>query len=413
MSQSGPIVVVSNGTYAPLYKALSAAKIFPAVDSTWQEAGAAIARVKPCAVIVAGAHEPAAIEDIARRVEILSPYVPLIALDPGSMPLPHNALPLTEIGGRGAHRLAARLNAALRLRAMHATVLRRARDTRLTELQMPADDPLQDATVLLAGRGGSFPALSVALGERMGIVGALSIEQAAKHLNARTLDGIVIGGGFTQRVIEAFLQVLSEDSRHRNLPVIVSGVPVSLHPYDLPNLESGGADAASTVAIAVPLIRQKAFEARLERASRSIEAGGLLDPRTGLLTEAAFSRDLSRSIEDAHAQGAGLSVASFSLSTHNDRSRFDAARIIGQLMRRMDFGTLQNDGTIVVAFAGTSIVDARSIARRLGSVLKQTVVGPKPNGKLTSDVAVTSLLPNDSETSLLARLRLSDAQAAS
>jgi GGDEF domain-containing protein len=161
------------------------------------------------------------------------------------------------------------------------------------------------------------------------------------------------------------------------------------------------------------LIRQRALEARLQRAARSIEAGGLLDPRTGLLTEAAFSRDLSRSIEDAHAQGAGLSVASFTLSTHNERSRFDAARIVSQLMRRMDFGTLQSDGTIVVAFAGTSIVDARSIARRLASVLKQTAVGPKPNGRLTSDVAVTSLLPNDSESSLLARLRLSEAQAAS
>lgn len=413
MSQSGPIVIVSNETYAPLHKALSDAKIFPAVDSTWQEAGAAIARVKPCAVIVAGPHEPAALEDIARRVETLSPYVPLIAVDPGGVTLPHNALPLTEIGGRNTHRLAARLNAALRLRAMHATILRRACDTRLTELQMPADDPLQDATVLLAGRGGSFPALSVALGERMGIVGALSVEQAAKHLNARTLDGIVIGGGFTQRVVEAFLQVLSEDSRHRNLPVIVSGVPVSLPSFDLPNLEVGGADAAGTVEIAVPLIRQKAFEARLERASRSIEAGGLLDPRTGLLTEAIFSRDFSRSIEDAHAQGAGLSVASFSLSTHNDRSRLDAARIVGQLMRRMDFGTLQSDGTILVAFAGTGITNARSIARRLASVLKQTVVGPKPNAKLTLDVAVTSLLPNDSESSLLARLRLSEAQAAS
>jgi hypothetical protein len=247
----------------------------------------------------------------------------------------------------------------------------------------------------------------------MGIVGALSIEQAAKHLNARSLDGIVIGGGFTQRVVEAFLQVLSEDSRHRNLPVIVSGAPISPHSFDLPNLETVSADAAGIVAIAAPLIRQRAFEARLQRAARSIEAGGLLDPRTGLLTEAAFDRDLSRLIEDAHAQGAGLSVASFTLSTRNERSRFDAARIVGQLMRRMDFGTLQSDGTIVIVFAGTGIADARSIARRLASVLKQTVVGPKPNGKLTSDVAVTSLLPNDSETSLLARLRLSDAQAAS
>src|SRR3569623_2721905 len=115
---------------------------------------------------------------------------------------------------------------------------------------MPVDDPLQVATVLLAGRGGSFPALSVALGERMGIVGALSIEQAAKPLSARVLDGIVIGGGFTPRVIEAFLQVLSEASRHRNLPVIVSGAPISPHAFDLPYFETISADAVGIVVIA-------------------------------------------------------------------------------------------------------------------------------------------------------------------
>ncbi len=77
---------------------------------------------------------------------------------------------------------------------------------------MPANDPLEDATVLLLGRGTSYPRLSVALGEQMGVVGALSIEAAAKHLNARELDGIVVGEGFTLRVLDAFLTVLSEDS---------------------------------------------------------------------------------------------------------------------------------------------------------------------------------------------------------
>src|SRR3569623_3721606 len=122
MSQSGPIVVVSSETYAPLHKALSAAKIFPAVDSTWREAAGAIARVKPCAVIVSGPYEPAAFAGHARCVETLSPYAPLLALDPGSAPLPRTAQPLTEIGARGAHRQAARLQAALTLRPHPALV---------------------------------------------------------------------------------------------------------------------------------------------------------------------------------------------------------------------------------------------------------------------------------------------------
>ena len=54
-------------------------------------------------------------------------------------------------------------------------------------------DPVRDATVLLIGRGAGYAALSVALGERMGLVGALSIEAAAKHLNSRDIDAIVLG----------------------------------------------------------------------------------------------------------------------------------------------------------------------------------------------------------------------------
>ena len=65
-------------------------------------------------------------------------------------------------------------------------------DARSTDI-----DPTRDATVLLIGRGGAYPALSVALGERIGVVGALSIEAAAKHLNARDIDGIVLGEGFS------------------------------------------------------------------------------------------------------------------------------------------------------------------------------------------------------------------------
>src|SRR5260370_15032724 len=97
-------------------------------------------------------------------------------------------------------------------------------------------DPVEDATVLLIGRGAAYPSLSVSLGERMGVVGALSIEAAAKHLNMRDIDGIVLGEGFSPRVVDAFLTVLAEDARFRNLPVGVTSVEL-IPGYDLPNLE--------------------------------------------------------------------------------------------------------------------------------------------------------------------------------
>ena len=68
-------------------------------------------------------------------------------------------------------------------------------------------DPLDEATVLLIGRGAAYPSLSVSFGERIGVVGALSIEAAAKHLNTRDIDGIVLGAGFSPRVEDAFLTV--------------------------------------------------------------------------------------------------------------------------------------------------------------------------------------------------------------
>ena len=76
--------------------------------------------------------------------------------------------------------------------------------------------------MLLIGRGGAYPTLSVTLGERTGVVGALSIEAAAKHLNIRDIDGIVLGEGFSPRVVDAFLTVLAEDARFRHLPVVVT-----------------------------------------------------------------------------------------------------------------------------------------------------------------------------------------------
>src|SRR5262245_11348178 len=164
-----------------------------------------------------------------------------------------------------------------------------------TPMALSQIDPARDATVLLIGRGGAYPALSVALGERMGVVGALSIEAAAKHLNGRDIDGIVLADGFTPRVVDAFLTVLAEDVRFRNLPIVLTSG--SLHAtYELANLEIVAADPARVAASALPMVRQHAFEVHLSRTLRSIDASGLIDARTGLFTRAAFDRDFATAL---------------------------------------------------------------------------------------------------------------------
>lgn len=333
---------------------------------------------------------------MAKQAAAAKPYLPLIAIDPRAE-LPENAVPFSQRSGK-PERLVARLNAALRVRTLHSTVLRRTRVAAV----MPENDPVRDATVLLVGRGASYPALSVALGERMGVVGALSIEAAAKHLNDRDVDGIVLGEGFTLRVMDAFLTVLSEDSRFRNLPVIVTSEALA-PTYDLPNLEIIAGEPLRVTANALPLIRQHAFEAYLGRALRSAEKGGLLDPQTGLLTRAAFSRDFADAVEQTLSHGGGLSVAQFTFDPPRGRAQRDGGRIISRLMRKMDFGAVHEDGSIVVVFAETDLRTAHSIARRLSSVMRHTSHG---NGKPQSAplVTIATMLPSNSVRSLLARL---------
>ena len=325
------------------------------------------------------------------------PYLPLIAVDPEAA-LPDNAIPFFH-AEKQPSRLLARLNAVLRIRSLHSTVMRRLVPP--SPILLSNIDTSRDATVLLIGRGGAYPTLSVTLGERCGVVGALSIEAAAKHLNSRDVDGIVLGEGFTLRVIDAFLTVLAEDARFRNLPVVVT--PDGLAPsYELPHLELVAREPADVAAIALPLVRQHAFEMHLSRTLRAIDAEGLIDARTGLLTHTAFERDFATAVYQTVEHGGALSVARFAFDPAHPRAQFDGARIISRLMRQMDFGAAQDDGSVIVVFAGADLRNAHAIARRLSSVMRHTSHGRRARSDAV--VTVATLLPTDTPKSLLARL---------
>lgn len=401
MLQQGPIVVVSTGEQPSLITTVADTRMFPLIETVCSDALQAIATLGPAAVIVdAGGDLDVTFPSLAQALSTRQPYVPLIVIDPQTA-LPVNALPFKSDGDK-PERLNARLHAALRVRTLHSTVLRRLADDPSIRTHVPDTDPVRDATVLLIGRGAAYPALSVALGERTSVMGALSIEAAAKHLNACDVDGIVLGEGFSHRVIDAFLMVLAEDARFRNLPVVVAVDGLTAH-YDLPNLEFTASDPVRIATNALPLIRQHAFEAHLGRTLKSIDAGGLLDPRTGLLTIAAFARDFATIIEQSLSRGGGLSVARFSFDTQHERVQLDGARIASRLMRRMDFGVVQDDGSIVVVFAETDLRSAHMIARRLSSVMKHTMHA-KRETRVEPDVTVATLQPTDTALSILNRL---------
>lgn len=412
MSQQGPILFVSDTERLPLAVALEDYKLFPLVDSNWADACDAVESLQPAAIIAdQSAADEAAVTALAAKAAAMTPYLPMIGIDPAAA-LPANVLSYSS--ERGFDRLLARLNAALRVRTLHATIERRLSDESAAGVRVPQSDLLDDATVLLVGRGVSYPALSVALGERVAVIGALSLEAAVKHLNARDLDGVVIGSGFSARVLDNFFAALSDDARFRHLPVIVSGIaPDALAGHLLPNLEVASGDAPAVAASALPLIRQHALDARLSRTLKSIESGGLLDPRTGLMTAAAFDREFSAAIADSTSRGAGLSAARFMFDASSERAHYDAARILSRLMRRFDFATMESDGSIVAAFAETDLREAHVIARRIASVVKHTMHAARRETPVDPHVSIATLLAKDTPDSLMKRLKGNEQRAAS
>jgi hypothetical protein len=415
MALQGPFVVVADSPAPDIVEALRTAGAFPIVEADWAEAPTAIASVEPEAVVLAdacdGPHAAAFAKAFAERAKSRDrAFTPVIARtrDESTAFWPDA---LTSAASATAERIVNHLNVALRIRALHATVLRRTQIlARRGELppELPLSDPLDEASVLLAGRGRSYPALSIAVGERVGVVGALSVESAARALHARDIDGLVIGDGFGPRIVEALLTVLADDARFRDLPVAIHGnhtASVERFAALLPNLERIAEGPQRLVDRFLPFVRLHAFGARLHRMLKSLDARGIIDPDTGLLAHEAFWRDLNRAVDDAEKRGVGLSIARFSFNGSDRRSGLDAARLLSRLMRQVDFACREADNSIFAVFTETDLRAAHVVARRLASILKNTTMAPdRKRIGIEASVTLATLRPDDSVDSLIARV---------
>jgi len=415
-SLQGPFAVIADKPVPDVVDALRAAGAFPIIEATWSDAPAALASIEPEAVVLA---EPCAdrarIDALAdflseQRKKGSGLYMPVLARvrDDGAPTVPDA---LTIAANAPAGRLVRRLATAQRMRNLHGTVLRRMRTLTSrgeTVPELPTTDPLDEASVLVCGRGRTYPALSVAVGERVGVVGALSVESAARALNARDIDGMVIGDGFSPKIVEALLTVLAEDVRFRDLPVaVLGGHPTVIEPYaiELANLERVAESPQRLVERFLPYVRLYAFGQRLKRMLKSLDAKGMLDPDTGLLVQGAFWRDLNRAVDDAEKRGVGLSIARFSFDGGDRRVSLDAARLVGRMMRQVDFACQEADNSIFAVFTETDLRAAHVVARRIASVLKHTMLAPdrKKQG-VEAAVTLATLKPTDNVDSLIARV---------
>jgi len=167
MSLQGPIVVVAEQPAAPLIQALAGAGAFPVIEATWADAANAVRSIKPSAVVIAepATVDPAGAKALAGEVARAEPFLPVFARVRGDDACAlEGALPVAA--DAPTDRLIAQIAAALRLRALHATAHGRARALKTERnivAELPASDALDDATVLVVGRGRSHPALSVAV----------------------------------------------------------------------------------------------------------------------------------------------------------------------------------------------------------------------------------------------------------
>jgi GGDEF domain-containing protein len=240
------------------------------------------------------------------------------------------------------------------------------------------------------------------------LIGALSIETAAHYLNARPIDGIIIGDGFSARLIEGFLAALKDDPRFRDMPIAALDMKLPIEPFHnaLPNFERIPGGPPEVLDWVLPLARMRAFEARLKRMLKTIDANGMLDPDTGVLTDDSFAHEFARAVDDATRQGHGLCIARFAFDVGLDpRISLDAARLIAAAIRTVDFACRENDGAVLMVFTETELQEAHLVARRIATMLKKTMlVGDRRASHPPTGITLATLKADDTPETLLRRI---------
>jgi GGDEF domain-containing protein len=410
MALLGPVVVVAEIPATDFIDVLAKAGAFPIAQTRWADVPAAIGETQPVALAIADRQTIPSSRQVDAAIECIEtrggPVMPVIALvDSSSTPAIPGALPIAI--DDSAERVIARLHSALRIRTLHAAVLRRslAAGAKKPVAAFIPPDLLEESTVLCVARGGSYPALSLPIARRASLMGALSIDTAARYLNARDVDGVVIGDGLGPGVVEALLILLANNPRFRDLPVGVLN-NAAADDERLPNLVHVDADPARLVERILPFVRLHAFESQLARALKALESEGAIDPNTGLFAAQAFWRNLERAVRESEKKNSALSVARFTFEGLADRrAHVDAARLFSRLVRNTDFACQEQDGSILAAFTKTDLRSAHLLARRIGGVLRQTMLSPGGDRRaIKPTITLAALKPRDDLGTLVARL---------
>src|SRR5262249_6955660 len=151
MATLGPVVVVAESPAADLVGALGQAGAFPIIETGFADAAAAIEQIQPAALILTDAEPwPAgpAGASLRKAIETGSgPFMPVLArVRQNSASVAPHILPISA--DEAAAQVVARLRSALRVRSLHATVLRRNVITEHEKVRATPSGLLDQATVL-------------------------------------------------------------------------------------------------------------------------------------------------------------------------------------------------------------------------------------------------------------------------
>ena len=106
---------------------------------------------------------------------------------------------------------------------------------------------------------------------------------------------------------------------------------------------------------------------------------------------------------EAFDRGNAFSIGRFTFAgVLPPRAANDAARLVTRLTRESDFASRDDDGAILIGFGNTDLRDAHPIARRIASMLKNSMRAT--DGAVNANVTLATLKPDDTLDSLLTRV---------
>ncbi len=206
-------------------------------------------------------------------------------------------------------------------------------------------------------------------------------------------------------MVEAFLTVLAQEPRYRDIPIAVIGEAPPAFADGLPNIDHVDGDPARLVARMVPLVRMHAFEGRLKRMLKSLDTDGMADAETGLLTRDSFWQELTKAVAEAADRSQALSIARYSFNGPlHERAGIDGARMVPHLIRNIDFACRDEDGSILVAFTQTDLRSGHVVVRRIAAALRNAMAPQGAPHAVTANVTLATLKAGDTLDSLMQRV---------